>query len=285
MPPPTVELAVPLPPLLTRPPRDLAAWTAHFSAAEIPVLAQTAEALEALRANEERIDANRIGETIATDPLMALKVLAYASAHRSARAVTDVETVIAALVMIGISPFFNAFGPQPTIEDRLDGSLEALRGLKETVVRAHRSANFALGFAVHRMDHDAALIHAAALLHDFADMLLWCHAPTLALRIRRAQLIDPALRSSTAQAAVLGIQLADLQQALMHAWRLPELLIRINDDRLADRPGVRTVTLAVRLARHTAHGWENPAIADDVADIASLLNLSPSAALQFVQDI
>jgi hypothetical protein len=38
-------------PRLTQPLRDLAAWTEHFHSAEIPVLAETAEALEALRAN------------------------------------------------------------------------------------------------------------------------------------------------------------------------------------------------------------------------------------------
>lgn len=271
-------------PQLTQPLRDLAAWTAHFRAAEIPVLAETAEALEALRANEEAVDANGIGETLANDPLMALKVLAHASAHRSARVVTDVETVISALVMIGISPFFRAFGQQPTVEDRLADEPEALRGLTDTLKRAHRGANFALGFAVHRLDHDAAVIHAAALLHDFAEMLLWCHAPALALRIRELQRIDPSLRSSAAQLEVLGVELADLQQALMRAWRLPELLIRISDDRHADNAGVQSVMLGLRLARHTAQGWDNPAIPDDIAEIAHLLNLSPAATLQLVRE-
>jgi HD-like signal output (HDOD) protein len=272
-------------PQLTQPLRDLAAWTVHFRSAEIPVLAQTAEALEALRAIEDDVDANGIGEMIAGDPLMTLKVLAYASTHRSARVVTDVETVTSALVMMGISPFFAAFGRQPTVEDRLAGDPPALQGLTDTLRRAHRGANFALGFAVHRMDHDAAVIHAAALLHDFAEMLLWCHAPVLALRIRDAQRADSTLRSNVAQLAVLNIELADLQQALMKAWRLPELLIRINDDRHADNASVRSVALAVRLARHSAQGWDNPAIPDDVSDIANLLNLSQTATLQFVREI
>ena len=271
-------------PRLTRPLRDLPAWTAHFRAAEIPVLADTADSLEVLRANEDGVDANSLGETIASDPLMALKVLAHAATHRSARVVTDVETVISALVMMGISPFFRAFGPQPTVEDWLADEPQALQGLSDTLKRAHRGANFALGFAVHRMDHDAAMIHAAALLHDFAEMLLWCHAPALALRIRDAQRADPSLRSAAAQLEVLGIELADLQQALMKAWRLPELLIRISDERHADSAGVKSVTLALRLARHTALGWDNPAIPDDVADIATLLNLSPAAALQLVRE-
>jgi HD-like signal output (HDOD) protein len=138
---------------------------------------------------------------------------------------------------------------------------------------------------VHRMDHDAAVIHEAALLHDFAEMLLWCHAPALAARIHDAQRVDPTLRSAAAQKQILGIELADLQQALMKAWHLPELLIRISDDRHVENPSVRNVVLAVRLARHTASGWSNAAIPDDIDDVARLLNLSHAATLALVQDI
>jgi HD-like signal output (HDOD) protein len=272
-------------PQLTRPLRDLEAWTAHFRAAQIPVLAQTSESLEALRANEDNADASSIGEMISSDPLMTLKVLAHASTHRSSRAVTDIETVIAALVMMGISPFFAAFGQQPTIEDRLALNPSALAGLGETLRRAHRSANYALAFAVHRRDADAAMIHAAASLHDFAEMLLWCHAPALALQIQLAQRNDGALRSSAAQLSVLNIELPDLQQSLMRSWRLPELLIRISDDRHAQHPSVRSVTLAVRLARHTAQGWDNPATPDDVKEIAALLNMSQTATLLLLEGI
>jgi HD-like signal output (HDOD) protein len=270
---------------LTHALRDLPAWTEHFRRAEIPVLAQTAEAIEAMRENEDDVDANAIGEMVSNDPLMTLKVLAYAATHRPARMVTDTETVTATLVMMGISPFFRAFGPQPTTAQRLAAHPEAMEGLQEVIRRAHRGATFALAFAVHRMDPDAPLIHAAALLHDFAEMLLWCHAPALALRIRQAQRADPTLRSTAIQPEVLNIQLADLQQALMKAWRLPEMLIRISDDRHADKASVRNVLLAVRLARHTAQGWDNAALPDDVADIASLLNLSPGAALQLVRSV
>ncbi len=272
-------------PLLTEALRDLSAWTAYFRDAEIPVQADSAEALEALRANEDDVDANTIAEVISTDPLLTLKVLAFASRNRPASRVTDTETVIAALVMMGISPFFHAFGPQPTLEDRLQDAPEALDGLRQVLRRSHRAANFALAFAVHRMDHDAAVIHQAALLHDFAEMLLWTHAPSLALRIRVAQLADSTLRSAAAQQATLNIELTDLQQSLMKVWCLPELLIRITDDKHADHPSVKSVLLAMRLARHTAQGWENAALPDDVNDIAQLLNLSQAAALSFVLDV
>jgi len=265
--------------------RDLGAWTECFRDAEIPVMASTAEALEALRANEDDVDANLLGEMIASDPLMTLKVQAYAAHQRRRRLVTDTETVTASLVMMGISPFFRHFGPQPTIEYTLRDSADAFDGLQHVLRRAHRAANFALGFAVRRMDHDAAVIHQAALLHDFAEMLLWCHAPALALRIREAQRADSTLRSSVAQLDVLHVELPDLQHALMQTWRLPRLLMDITNDRQAEHPSAKSVVLAIRLARHTAQGWDNAAVPDDVHDIAQLLNLSDGATLRLLNEL
>lgn len=263
---------------LSSPLRDLAAWTAHFRRTEIPVLASTAQAMEELRQAEDAVDANLIGETLSGDPLMTLRVLVHAAVHRPARVLSPPETVTGAVVMMGIGPFFRDFGPLATVEERLHDEPEALEGLREVLRRAHRAAHFALGFAVHRTDPAAAVVHHAALLHDFADMLLWCHAPALALRIRDAQRADSTLRSAGVQREVLNITLGELQQALMGAWRLPDRLKRITDDAHTEHPSTRCVALAVRLARHTASGWDNAALPDDVSDVAALLNLSDVAA-------
>jgi HD-like signal output (HDOD) protein len=270
---------------LDRPLANLAAWTSHFLRAEIPVLRETVEALDALRANEDRTDANSIGEMICGDPLMTLKVLAYASDHRGRSVVTGPETVIAALVMMGIPPFFRAFAAPTSVDDRLADSPDALAGLQRVLRRAHRGARFALAFAVHRTDPHAATVHAAALLHEFAEMLLWCHAPQLALRIRAMQDADPTLRSSVAQRSVLRIELDELQHALVSAWRLPSLLAEMAAEPHAGQTGARAVALGSRLARHTADSWANAAVPDDVAEVATFLNLSPAAALARVMEI
>jgi HD-like signal output (HDOD) protein len=272
-------------PATRRVPRDVEAWVACFRQAEIPVLSGTALALEELRANEDEVDARTIAEAIGNDPLMTLKVLAHVSGRRNERRVSDAETVTEALVLLGITPFFRAFGPQPTVDEHLAGQPEALEGLRQVLRRASRAAQFALGFAVHRGDHDAAVIHEAALLHDFAEMLLWLHAPDLALRIARAQAAEPTLRSASIQREVLNVELADVQHALMLAWRLPSLLVQITDDRHAEGTQVRNVLLAIRLARHTARGWDNAAVPDDVRDIATLLNLRPAPALNLLLEL
>lgn len=271
--------------LLERPLGSLSAWAQHFSTQEIPVLASSAEALEQLRADEDNVDAHLIGETFSHDPLMCLKVLVAAASLGRERRNADAETITSAVVLMGITPFFNNFPPQPTVEAWLADQPSALEGAMDVLHRSERSARFALAFAAHRMDQDAQVIHTAALLHDFAEVLLWFHAPALAGEIRRLQTEDPTLRSVKAQKQVLGIELSLLEQALMKLWHLPPLLAHITDDRCETDPQVQTVRLAVRLARHSARGWDNPAIPDDVRDIGQLLNLGSTPTLRLLQDI
>jgi HD-like signal output (HDOD) protein len=274
-------------PFITAPLRDAAAWVDAFDQREIPVLAATADTLEDWRAHEDAADAHGLASIVAADPLMTLKLLRHVAALRRGRdrAEGEAETATEALVMLGITPFFRDFGAQPTVEQRLIDQPEALLGLRRVLQRGHRAARFALGFAVHRGDHDAALIHEAALLHDFAEMLLWAHAPALALALARWQEAEPALRSVEAQRTLLHVALPDLQQALMKTWRLPPLLVQISDDHASPRPQVRNVQLAIRLARHSAGGWDNPALPDDVDEIAALLNLAIEPTLHLLHDL
>ncbi len=266
--------------------RDKAAWVAHFDHAQLPVLASTAQALEDLRVNEDAVDAHMLAESIGNDPLMTLKLLAHVAHLRRGREGSEVETVTEALVMLGIPPFFRAFGQQHTVDERLADLPEALEGFNTVLSRSHRAARFAMGFAVHRMDPDASVIHEAALLHDFAELLLWLHAPALALQIRHRQAADPTLRSASAQKALLNVELGDLQHALMEAWRLPSLLVRITDDHAPTMTSqLRNVLLAIRVARHSAQGWDNAALPDDLREISELLLLSADATARLLQEI
>jgi HD-like signal output (HDOD) protein len=270
---------------ITQAPRDLAGWVARFDPSTLPVLQESADALEELREIEDEVDAHGLAETVGTDPLLTLKLLAHVARLRRGRDGSDPETVTAALVMLGIPPFFRAFGPQPTVEARLAHWPEALAGYRAVLHRAHRAANFAIGFAAHRLDPDAAVIHEAALLHDVAEQLLWLYAPALALQIAQRQAAEPELRSADAQREVLHVTLPELQHALLTAWRLPALLVRITDDQREADPQVRNVLLAIRVARHSAAGWDNPALPSDVDDIAALLRLGAEPTWRLLHDI
>ena len=268
-----------------RTPHDVEGWVRWLRQRDIPVLASSAAALEELREIEDDVDARRIAEVVGRDPLMTLKVLIHASTQGSNRRLTDAETVVEALVLMGITPFFRAFGPQPTIEDHLAGHPEALAGLQRVLRRADRAARFAASFAIHRADHDAVVLHEAAQLHDFTEMLLWLHAPELALELQRRQQADPELRSATAQRDLLNAELNDIQHVLMQVWHLPEMLVRSTDDRHAENSQVRNVLLAIRVARHSTDDWDNPALPDDLRDIAALLQLGVEPTRQQLLDI
>ena len=271
---------------INKAPRDVAGWAGLFDHATLPILAVTAQALEELRPVEDAVDAHMLAESICTDPLMTLKLLAHLSKLRRGRDGGDTETVKEALVMLGIPPFFRAFGPQETVEDRLADWPEALEGFRHVLRRSDRAARFAISFAVHRLDHDAAVIHEAELLHDFAELLLWYRAPALMLEIWQLQQSDPTLRSGAAQKQVLNIEVNELQHALMTAWRLPSMLIEITDNHpKAHTIQVRNVQLAIRVARHSAQGWDNAALPDDLREIGALLQLAPEPTQRLLLEI
>lgn len=267
-------------------PTTLNGWADLFLPNTLPVLRSSAHAIEDLRANEDSVDAHLLSETLSQDPLMVVKVMAHVANARRHREGTDPETLTAALVMLGITPFFRAFGQQLVVEEMLAAFPEALEGFQAVLRRSHRAARFALCFAVQRMDHDAAVLHEAALLHDFVELLMWLRAPELSAEVARRQRADPSLRTAEAQMAVFNIRLPELQHLLMLRWRLPRLLIDVTDDtREAVSVQARCVMLAIRLARHTAKDWGNPAVEDDVKAIGSLLNLLPQHAETLVRDI
>ncbi len=273
-------------PLITRAPHDLAGWTALFDHSRLPVLGETLESLRELAVNEDAVDARLLADAVVNDPLMTIKLLAHVAQLRRGREGSDTETVTEALVMLGVPPFFRAFQEQPELEVLLASQPQALAGFRRVLRRSRRAARFAMGFAVHRMDPDAAVIHEAALLHDFAELLLWQRAPALALAIEQRQRADPTLRSAVAQRELLNIELDALEHALMLKWRLPALLVQITDEHAQHlTPQMRNVQLAIRVARHTALGWDNAALPDDVHEVAVLLNLSEDSALRLLHEI
>jgi HD-like signal output (HDOD) protein len=88
------------------------------------------------------------------------------------------------------------------------------------------------------------------------------------------------------QRQVLNVDLAELEHALMQAWGLPQLLVDITNDHARQPTAqMRNVMLAIRVARHSAGGWDNPALPDDVHDIAQLLQMSADAVERLLHDI
>lgn len=264
-------------------PPDLRSWMACFAFNRLPVLARSTRAIAELAAHEDDLDAHRLSQSLTDDPLLCLRLLAHVAKLSRGRGQT--ETIVEALVMLGISPFFRDFNHLTPVEELLRDLPWALGGFRQVLRRAHRASQFAVAFAVHRMDHDVAVIREAALLHDFAELLLWVRAPSLAREIALRLQGDSTLRSAAVQRELLNVTLGQLQHALMQAWRLPQLLVHISDDRPSSSPQARNVQLAIRLARHTSHSWDNAAVPDDLRDVAELLQLGLEPTYRLLREI
>jgi HD-like signal output (HDOD) protein len=203
--------------------------------------------------------------------MMTAKLLRYLQQHKRRSQTSEVMQVEQALIMLGVEAFFNKIPSQPTVQDVLNGQMDALVHLLHGVHRAHRASEYAYDWAVRLSDLHYEEVRIAALLHDLAEILMWSFAPQNMLKIRAIQQQDKALRSRTAQEQVFGFALADLQKALVQKWELPKLLLTLMDDANANQQRVRNVQLAVNLARHSANGWDDAALPDDYKDIGELL--------------
>lgn len=260
----------------------LAGWIAFLSQADIPVLKQTARALDALRQDANKLSARGVADAIATDPMLTVKLLRYLQQHKRRSQTSEVVQVEQALLMLGVEAFYNKVPASPNVQDTMQGETQALVKLLHVVHRSHRASEYARDWAIRLNDMHYEEVRIAALLHDLAEMLLWCYAPQEMLRIRALQQQDKTLRSRVAQEQVLGFNLPDLQKMLVKEWNLPQLLLELMDDSNAGKPRVRNVTLAVNLARHSANGWNDAALPDDYRDMGALLRIPSADAMALV---
>jgi HD-like signal output (HDOD) protein len=267
--------------MLDHPLQDLDAWLLYFSERELPVLRHTVRQIDDAREHLDAVSGRDIAQIVLRDPLMAVRVLAYIQPFRGRHLHHDITTIAGAIMMLGIEPFFKRFDHLASVEDDLKGeSPLALLGALQVIRRAQRAAHYAHEWAMWRHDINVEEVTLAALLHDLSEMLLWTAAPKLALQTHEIQKAHPGTRSVAAQEQVLGMRLFDLQTALCGCWHLPELLVTLIGGLQPEHPRVRNVRLAVDLARHSANGWNDPALPDDYAAIANLLNLSIEATMQ-----
>ena len=267
--------------MLDHPLPEIDDWVVLFSNNSLPVLRITKRRLDDMRKNLDQVDARELAHVILQDPIMTVRVLAFIQPVRGRALQHDITTIASAVMMAGIEPFFNQFNDLPTIEGILKGvDQQALLGVLQIIRRAQRAADYGQEWAIWRHDTNMEEVRIAALLHDLAEILVWCFAPKLGLDIRSLQIAHPTMRSVDAQKQVVGLAFQDIQLALCRVWQLPDLLLTLINDDNCDQPRVRNVGLAVRLARHSAHDWNDPALPDDYRDIGQLLNITPEAVRQ-----
>jgi len=262
--------------------KSLQDWVRLLGTLKTPVLKSTVDAISELQQNQDAVTGRDLSSIVLRDPLMTLKVLRFSQSRLTRRQPTEVTTVEHALMMHGLTSFFREMRDLVALETQLAGDPEALDGALRVISRAVHAGSFARNFSALRHDMDTDEVVTSALLHDLAELLLWCIAPSTALQIEHMVHHSRGLRSASAQQACLGFALVDLQLALAREWKLPNLLLTLMDDARATHPRALTVSLSVALARHCANGWYDPALPSDFSAIQKLVNLPPEGLQRWV---
>lgn len=257
-------------------------WVDFLSKVEIPVLKHTARGLQILQQDKDKLSARGIAHVIKHDPLMTVKLLRYLQQNKRSSQDHEVVEVGQVLMMLGLEPSLKNIPAKPLVEEILGKQkMEALICLLRVIHRSKLASSYAFDWAIHLNDLHFEEIRIAALLHDVAELLMWCFSPTEMLKIRTMQQ-DKTLRSNVAQTQVFGFSLDELKSELVTKWSLPKLLITLMDDQHAKLERVCNVSLAVSLARHSANGWDDAALPDDYRNIAKLLKLDVDAVINLI---
>ncbi|MBK6618557.1 MAG: HDOD domain-containing protein [Nitrosomonas sp.] len=264
-------------------PANLTQWVEFLGHADIPVLRRTSNHLARLRSENICPGARAVAQIIKQDPLMTVKLLRHLQQHKHQRQAHEVMQAEQALIMLGVENALDQIATESQVEILLHAHSSALVKLLHRTHRAHVAANYAFEWAVRLHDIHFEEIRTAALLHDVTELLLWCYAPDKMLAITALQQQDETLRSHHAQEKVLGFAINELQSKLVIAWQLPELLVTLLNDSCSGHSRVRNVLLAVNLARHAAHGWDNAALPDDYRAIGELLRLSTDNVMKLLE--
>jgi hypothetical protein len=232
------------------------------AAAGVPVLRATADEIERLRAQQDRVSGNALAAAILRDPLMTVRVLRFLHSHRTRSQTADITTIAHAIMMLGQVRFFREFEGLPRLEERLDGT--ALGRVRALMSRSRLAALFARDWALQRHDIDPEEVMVAALLHDSAHLL-------------RALCAMPAdVESAVAE---------ELRAQLLARLELPGLVAELNDAAAAPNARVVNVRLACLLARHCHAGWPRQPIEDDLVQLQRFLRTSQPQAWDRVRRI
>ena len=263
--------------------RGVDEWVGRLENAEIPVLKRTARDLARLQADPDHTEVRDVAEVLSHDPMMTLLLLRYVQQNKRSSQLNELVQIEQALMMLGMQTFFSRLAGQPVAEDSLRGQMQALTGMLHAVQRATRAAWFARDWAVRLKDLHFDEIRIVALMHNFAEILLWCHAPEPMSRIRQLQMKDRSRRSRDVQTEMLGFKISDLQLELARRWNLPGLLIDFMQRNYAQERRMRIIVLAINLSRHAENGWNDAALPDDYSEIGELLHLPADEVMQMVQ--
>lgn len=247
-------------------------WLERLGPCDLPVFRRTARLLAEFAQQGADVKSSDITAAILADPLMTLRVLHDANAHRSKHLGSETVTVNHALMMIGLNIFLEKNRSLKTVEEALDSQPAALQAAYEQLQRSFHASRQARDFAALHLDIQTEEVEVAALLGGVTELLFCLAAPEAALKLRRLRRNQP---TEAAERAVLGGSLNTLQQAVLAAWKMPEMVIEMLAQSTQPRPRQIMLRAAGIIARRAESGWWYDDLAATYDELARLLGQLP----------
>ena len=222
--------------------------------AEMPIFARTVSDVAAVT-RDEATSASDLSEVVGHDASMASRLLRIAGSTLFNLQGRKIETISAAIVLIGFDAVRELAVSLALIEHVLQGRQH--HRVTQHMGRAFHAAAQAKAFARFRKDKCPEEVFVAALLQQLGAMSFWASAAPEGDAIER--LVDAGMPMDEAETQVLGFSLRRLTRVLAEEWRLGDLVCQSLDGEHDDNERVLHVALGHEVAETVERcGWDAP---------------------------
>jgi HD-like signal output (HDOD) protein len=257
-------------------------WLVRLKPGETPVFRHTKEALMQLAPRGEQLSAKEIATPILADPLATLRVIFNANNRTGSRYNAEISTVEHAILMQGVNVFLDKARNLPVLESTPQGKDKHILGSLYRLARLSQHAAWqARDFATLHQDTRADEVQMAAVLYYAPEFLLWLDAPDIAeplAQMRREML------SAEAEEKILGFAMPPLRLMLLEAWKIPDSIRDLLDEKHAERPRQSILKAALKITHRSRHGWWDPRLLESYRVLSEIIGQPEDDVIRIVQD-
>ncbi len=247
--------------------RTVQEWISLLTGEPLPVMRRTLTQVRDLL-DQSSVNHTRLSEVIARDPGFSLNIIRrLISLPTPPR--EEISRISLAIPLLGMDRVEQAARSLPCLEDRLQGPPR--RGLINGYSQAIHAARYAQSIAEWRRAPESKDLYTAALLHNLAEMALWCADPDTMSNIHR-RILNGDDRENVAR-EMLGATFEELSVQLSLTWHLPASIERAQGLSNSYLPAPLTVMLASAIARESSLGWDRPETLESLELLAEFLEI------------
>lgn len=232
---------------------SLQEWRESLNGSRLPIFSQTVRDVKDI-SSSRATSARDLSEAIGRDASMAARVIQIANSPLFNLQNKNIDTINAAVVMVGFDAVREIAITVGVIEEMLKGHQH--ERVEQHLSRAFHAAAQARSFA-NRRDEKADEVFVAALLKEVGAMAFWSRAEREAVELDRE--LQQGTPPEEAERKVLGFALTELSRVLADDWQLGALVNDVLGGRKADRAEVQDVVFGHKVAQvYELYGWDSP---------------------------